>query len=61
MVTEADVSSVTFPKMKMFCNQAFMMTEGNFCRKQNTFQVTKLQIFKDPISLDLTRKQPSNF
>lgn len=53
MVTEA---AITFPKVQVFCNQVFMKTEDNFCRQQNAFQVTKLQVLKDPISSNFDMK-----
>lgn len=53
MVTEA---AITFPKVQMFCNQVFRKTEDNSCRQQNAFQVTKLQLLKDPTSSNFDTK-----
>lgn len=61
VVTEANVSSVIFHKVEMFCNQAFMKTEGNFCRKQNSFQASKIQLLR-PSKLEFDKKtQSCNF
>lgn len=55
------VAAVIFPKVEMFCNQALRKTGDNFCRQQNTFQVTKPQKCEDLIMWSLTWKQLSNF